>query len=257
LQPNPACVPPTVPQALNRYAATPLGQPGVAEAVESSGNILADLTAWTGLAADIGLEIYSQRVVAESGQLVLEGSLSAIGKSLGLSQGKFALGSLEIDRVVLGGVPVARATLRDVGKVIYRGEGQFSLSRSGQVIEVNGIKKVTFRQGLWLSEARALRTVTSVGLAAVLDVGFELYEFGTHTGQWGNPYLTTTQKGFQAGLVISSDLLLAGTLAFYGVAWQVAIPVTLVWAFIADSVFSNIPGASRFYEEERNLQPLN
>jgi hypothetical protein len=118
LQPNPAGGPPTVPQALNRYAATPLGQPGVAEAVENGGNILADPTAWTGLAADIGLEIYSQRVLAESGQLVLEDSLSAIGKTLGLGQGKFALGSLEIERVVLGGVPVARATLRNVGKVL-------------------------------------------------------------------------------------------------------------------------------------------
>jgi hypothetical protein len=34
LQPNPAGGPPTVPQALNRYAATPLGQPGVAEGGE-------------------------------------------------------------------------------------------------------------------------------------------------------------------------------------------------------------------------------
>jgi hypothetical protein len=35
LQPNPAGGPPTVPQALNRYAATPLGQPGVAEGTTS------------------------------------------------------------------------------------------------------------------------------------------------------------------------------------------------------------------------------
>ena len=36
LQPNPAGGPPTVPQALNRYAATPLGQPGVAQANDNS-----------------------------------------------------------------------------------------------------------------------------------------------------------------------------------------------------------------------------
>ena len=37
LQPNPAGGPPTVPQALNRYAATPLGQPGVAEGAINGG----------------------------------------------------------------------------------------------------------------------------------------------------------------------------------------------------------------------------
>jgi uncharacterized repeat protein (TIGR01451 family) len=36
LQPNPAGSPPTVPQALNRYAAGPLGQPGVAQATAAS-----------------------------------------------------------------------------------------------------------------------------------------------------------------------------------------------------------------------------
>ncbi len=37
LQPNPAGGPPIVPQALNRYAATPVGQPGVAEGAEQAG----------------------------------------------------------------------------------------------------------------------------------------------------------------------------------------------------------------------------
>jgi len=36
LQPNAAGGPPTVPQALNRYAATPLGQPGVAQAASAA-----------------------------------------------------------------------------------------------------------------------------------------------------------------------------------------------------------------------------
>ena len=38
LQPNAAGGPPTLPQALNRYAATPLGQPGVYEAAQSTWN---------------------------------------------------------------------------------------------------------------------------------------------------------------------------------------------------------------------------
>ncbi len=38
LQPNPVGGPPTVPQALNRYTATPLGQPGVYEAANNSFN---------------------------------------------------------------------------------------------------------------------------------------------------------------------------------------------------------------------------
>jgi len=41
LQPNPAGGPPTVPQALNRYAATSLGQPGVAEGAEQPNPLVA------------------------------------------------------------------------------------------------------------------------------------------------------------------------------------------------------------------------
>ncbi len=41
LQPDPAGGPPTVPQALNRYAATPLGQPGVAEGAEQANPLVA------------------------------------------------------------------------------------------------------------------------------------------------------------------------------------------------------------------------
>ncbi len=39
LQPNPMGGPPTLPQALNRYTATPLGQPGVYEAVNTNNNL--------------------------------------------------------------------------------------------------------------------------------------------------------------------------------------------------------------------------
>ena len=41
LQPNPVGGPPALPQALNRYAATPLGQPGVYEAAAQQSEILA------------------------------------------------------------------------------------------------------------------------------------------------------------------------------------------------------------------------
>ena len=42
LQPNPATAPPTLLQALNRYAATPVGQPGVYQARESTWNPFTD-----------------------------------------------------------------------------------------------------------------------------------------------------------------------------------------------------------------------
>ena len=42
LQSNPAGAPPTVPQALNRYAATALGQPGVFQATQSTWNPFRD-----------------------------------------------------------------------------------------------------------------------------------------------------------------------------------------------------------------------
>ncbi len=65
LQPNPTGGPPTVPQALNRYTATPLGQPGVAQTVNPSQwydsvnlfDVAIDLAAYfTG--GQLGLETY-------------------------------------------------------------------------------------------------------------------------------------------------------------------------------------------------------
>jgi hypothetical protein len=137
------------------------------------------------------------------------------------------------------------------------GNGQFFFKKFGTTIDTTGLQLEKYQRGLLLSESRALRTLSSVGLTAVIDVGFELYEFGSGTGQWGNPYLTTGQKTFPSITVIGSDLLLAGGLAFSGAAWYVTVPVAFAWALIADPVFSNAPFTSRFYDENRNLQPLN
>jgi hypothetical protein len=277
LQPNPAGGPPTLPQALNRYAATPLGQPGVAQGASSSGVDLLSPIAWTALTANIGLEVAGRTVVAQSGRLVLQGTAPALEKSLagkglpfGVSSGFTKGGPLGDFSVGLAGLFSARlqrkladrlfvfeaSTQGNIGILEKLKNGQFSFRRFGTTVETGGLEVVSYQRGLLLAEARVLRTLSSVGLTAVIDVGFELYELGTNTGQWGNPYLTTRQKRVQAFLVIGSDLALAGTLAFYGVAWEVAIPTTFLWAILADPILSQLPGTSQFYEENRNLQPL-
>ena len=77
LQPNLGGAPPTVPQALNRYAAAPLGQPGVLQVSSASGiidlrDILVDLGAQeTGTWAQLQtkLETRSALLVASTGNL--------------------------------------------------------------------------------------------------------------------------------------------------------------------------------------------
>jgi hypothetical protein len=255
LQSNPAGGPPTVPQALNRYAATSLGQVGVGEAAGNAIDFASPL-AWTGLAANLGLEYSGRTVPAKSGSLVLEGSFEALTKALRVGEGKSVFGGLAITPLANRPGWFRSVTRSNLGLVEYLGEGRFSLSRFNETLDTNGVRMVQFKRGVLLGEARALRTLTSVGLTAVIDVGFELYELGTGAGQWGNPYLTTRQKSLQASLVIGSDLALAGTLAFYGVAWQIAIPTAFVWALIADPVFTVFPITSPLYQENRNLQPL-
>jgi hypothetical protein len=68
LQPNPAGGPPTVPQALNRYAATPLGQPGVAEGVESEQPWLVEYA------------------MEEGSKQAIERSITTVGGKLGISE---------------------------------------------------------------------------------------------------------------------------------------------------------------------------
>ena len=242
--------PPSVPQALNRYAATSVGQPGVAEAVVNTNGI--NPPAWANLLGGTALIIAGRKVTAKSGYLILEGSAEVVAKAFGVGEGKAAFGIAISPGARFG---VRGVTRGNIGLVEYLGNGQFYLKSFDETIDTTGAKFVRFKGDTLLGGARALRTAASLGLTAAIDVGFELYGYSTGTGRWGNPYLSGRQKIGQATAVIVSDLALAGTLAFYGVAWYIAIPVTVGWVIVAEPfVFENIfPG---LYEENRKLKPL-
>lgn len=253
MQPNPAGGAPTAPQSLNRYAATSLGPPGVAEGAGGGIDLRLPIAGVLGNAA---LEYAGRTVSVKSSSLVLEGSFEALTKALRVGEGESVFGGLAITPLANRSGWFRGVTRSNVGLIEYLGEGRFSLSRFSETLDTNGVRMVQFKRGMLLGETRALRTLSSVGLTAVIDVGFELYEFGSGTGQWGNPYLTVRQKGFQALFGVGSDLLLAGGLAFSGATWYFTIPIAFGWAIIADPVFTNLPYTSQFYNENRNLQPL-
>jgi hypothetical protein len=209
-----------------------------------------------GVLGNAALEYAGRTVSVKSSSLVLEGSFEALTKALRVGEGESVFGGLAITPLANRSGWFRGVTRSNVGLIEYLGEGRFSLSRFSETLDTNGVRMVQFKRGMLLGEARALLTLTSVGLTAVIDVGFELYEFGSGTGQWGNPYLTTGQKRGQAFFGIGSDLALAGGLAFYGVTWEVAIPAAFFWAILADPIFSHLPGTSWVYKENRNLQPL-
>jgi hypothetical protein len=251
---NPLGGPPTVPQALNRYAVTSVGPPGVAEAAVN-GIDFASPSAWIGLTASLGLEYAGRTVPAKSGSLVLEGSFEALTKALRVGEGKAVFGGLAITPLANRPGWFRGVTCSNIGLVEYLGEGRFSLSRFGETLDTNGVRMVQFKRGVLLGEARALRTLSSVGLTAVVDVGVELWGAATGSGRWGNPYWTSGQKFGQAFFVVTSDIALAVGLAYFAVNPYIAIPVAFLWAIGAEPVvFENVfPG---LYEKNRNLQPI-
>ena len=210
-----------------------------------------------GLAANVSLEVAGRNVAVETGSLTLEGSLPALSKALRVGEGSPVFGGLRLERQALDDLlPFEAVTLGNIGRVNYLGQGRFYLSKFDEILDTAGVRSVRFKRGLLLGEAKALRTFSSVGLTGVIDIGFELYEFGTSTGQWGNPYLTLEQKRTQAVLEIGSDIALAVGLALLPVDWYIAIPAAFAWAVTAPDIFANAPITSRAYSEARDLRPL-
>jgi len=278
LQPNPAGGPPTVPQALNRYAATAVGAPGVVEGAGGGGISLSSPTAWLGAAGNTALETVGRTMTAKSGYLALRGAAPALEKVLagrglpfGITSeytvggvfGEFAIGAS--GRLPLVGSRLQRrlaekltvyeiATQGEAGLIGRSGNSQFFFKKFGQTLETEGLEVTGYRPGTLLGKtSKAL--YASLGLTFLIDTGVEIYGAANGTGRWGNPYWTTGQKTGQATAVVLSDIAVTGGLFLAGAGWW-TIPIALGWAFIAEPVvFENIfPG---FYEQNRNLQPLN
>ncbi len=283
LQPNPAGGPPTVPQALNRYAATPLGQPGVYEAAASSNTVpfsrFLSTSAWMGASGNAGLEVAGRHVVVDrviSGLTVqgrrpaLRQALSSISYDLSLASisggrwGKFIVNNSNripfvgsrVQNKLLDWMGSYRATTRGETLIEELGGGRYFFRNQNVTIDVAKFEVTKHQRAILLGEARLARTLSSMGVTFALDAGLELFGAATGTGRWGNPYWTTRQKGVQASLVVGSDAALAGTLALSGVSWPVAIPTAFLWAVFADDFFASLPYTAQYYIENRNLHPL-
>jgi hypothetical protein len=278
LQPDPIGGPPTLPQALNRYSATPWGPPGVGEGADS---IAVSPSAWLGMAGNATLEILGRTVFLKQPHLALQGSALAVKKGLaglaakgvpfeitvagtqGGGWGELALalsgripfigervqGELAERLVILEAATTWPVMRRTGDRLLFEGSGEFNPTSVG-------LRTTRYQAGLLLRQSKLASAAASMGLIFVIDVGVETYGAATGTGRWGNPYWTATQKTQQAILVIGSDVLLAGGLVFAGATWYVTIPIAFLWAIVSDPVFAQLPGASQFYEENRNLHPL-
>jgi hypothetical protein len=282
LQPNPAGAPPTVPQALNRYAATPLGQPGVAQAASGNTTPFAhflSMSAWLGAGGNASLEVAGRHVVVDRvlSSLTVQGRRPALREALsGISYdtnlvsisggrwGAFAVNNSSripiigsrVQNKLLDWLGTYDATTRGEDVIKELGNGRYFFQKQNVTIDVAKFEVTQHQRPILLGEARLARTLSSMGLTFALDTGMELIGAATGTGRWGNPYWTTRQKTEQAFYVVGSDAALAGTLAFYAVTWEIAIPTAFLWAVFADDFFAWLPPTSSSYIGHRNLHPI-
>ena len=98
------------------------------------------------------------------------------------------------------------------------------------------------------------RLALNLGVAAVLDIGFEGLEAATGTGRWGNPYWSPQQKVRQAVVATFGDLAIVFAITWWNPELWVAIPVYFV-ASIGWSKIHSVLDPTAF-TEHRNLKPL-
>ena len=250
LQPNPAGGVPTVPQSLNRYAATVLGQVGVAVATANSNSLLA----WAGdnwykqaigVSANLGL--------AQSAELKVTASVLQVSYSFKAGQQV---------RTVSGAYRSVGRNLWqaiDDPNAIYKTKDFMLGAFLASDIKTRWTKaKVDNRLKAILNtdykKVPVGRIGMNVGLATLLNVGFEGYEFATGTGRWGNPYWTGYQKVNQSLIGIGGDLLIVTAIAWWNPGFWTGIGVYFVasvgWNYIHPVIFADD------FVEHRNLKPL-
>jgi RHS repeat-associated protein len=258
LQPDPIGGPPLIPQAADRYqyaGNSPTGVGWIGTARNGGGIDLLSPSAWASVAADVSLKIAEHHLLLKSGVLVLRGSAPELFGAIAFQNfpGRYAL-LRNAPRRLVANLGVYDVTVR--GDIIDDlGGGMFGFRRAGTTLDASGLKAVRYERGLLLGESKLASAAVSMGLTFVIDVGFETYGAATGTGRWGNPYWTPAQKGWQAALVVSSDVAVAELLVLSGLNWYITIPLAFAWAVMAEPlVFENV--APGLYQEHYNLRPL-
>jgi hypothetical protein len=248
LQPNAAGGPPTVPQALNRFAATPLGQPGVYSAAASSQWYAAAELFGCCQLLDIGVDLgayFTGKALQIEKRLLIR---TALLKSRTVGS-YIPPKAAENVRVLISGkerwdgvrfvwknefVGVDHGDKRIAGELAERfqkhlGLGSLDFSPPGSWHRVMGKGFNPLLGGKSFSGADLL---AGGGIGFVFDASWQFVQ------DWGNPYLTPDQKagraivaggvGFVAGLGVVA-FVGTGPVGFAGalfVGWFVEAPIS-------------------------------
>ncbi len=257
LQPNPVGAPPSVPQALNRYAATSLGQPGVDASVLNTWNPFNDPNIGKSVGA-IGLGLTTQ---SSYNALVGSATQSLVNRNLINRQYKYRW-QTNIKRVPLNqtvdditvGASVALAFAQErIGappnslRARLFGWADDSITaayaRNSRLFTLRTIagRKLTGYQigrfGLSARKAVWLRGFShEAGIGILLNVGYQIWS------DEGNPYLTRRQKNVRYGAasVVATLSAIGGYSAGSAVAGSIAGP----WGTVAGLVTGAVIGTS-------------
>ena len=218
LQPNAAGAPPTVPQALNRYAATPLGQPGVFQATISSQwydalellgccqsfDIAVDTAALV-VGQQIGLEAYlssrTAQLIHSGGGLPHFARNNNAQGGVRIKEGVYSLTSPHSD------ARVNNNRMRWLQRRL--GDGSLAFSEPGRLNRLMNyeVTPVARRLGFAVEEFKVGEALDGGAVGFFFDAGWQIAQ------DWGNPYLNPWQK-VGRGIVAGSVGLVAG----FGVA---------------------------------------
>jgi YD repeat-containing protein len=279
LQPNPIGGPPALPQALNRYSATPWGAPGVAEGALSS---LPPVVGAFG--RQLPGAALSVQGIPQLAQLLTRPIMKTVPIDTGIIEivgPRASVRFLEAEGFETLAVQPASGLLRGPLSRIFKGlqtqtlRGRMGIAGAlaanpafaeGESISLG--RGVTARLvardiGYTVDElatqaaARRLANTLGVGVAGILSAGFQ------YASDYGNPYLAGQQKLNRAlisgglgvaasGLGLGAELLLIGS-AGGPIGIIVAIPIAVIFEqALAPMIFQftgDVP--------QRNLAPLS
>ncbi len=278
LQPNPATAPPTLPQALNRYAATPVGQPGVFQAVQ--GNtfnwIPSTVSFGYGLTTQLaGKYGHSVTGIHHTGYGLIEvtasnSALTRNFRSLPNSFKKYfnepVFSFAENGRNFYtrhGLVPSANRSLHELYKAtdevvaslqdILPRHGPWSAKISSQITTHTWqISKRLNQLDNWKS------SVTRIGTGLDFAIGFG-FQFAN---DYGSPYLTFEKTVLRSTVAGTGSALLGGVGGAIGFLCGPAVIIcTPVGSVVGGLVWSELIQPRIFQlsilkPEEKNLQPL-
>lgn len=268
LQPNAFGGIPTVPQSLNRYGATSMGAPGVAEGVLNGIGALAPIAISRGYGLGVGLAneagffgkgifgaSYELRVSHLSPPLSFAPNGLPHVESLGsgwqrIGPGLYRLGSDNAD--VLNEVWVIEALRRHADP---ESKIRFLAHKAPGI----GLFDPLDGPGFYGKGILNKLGLLDLGVASFLTIGTEI-AFGSY---WDDPYLDRTQKAGQFGVAVFGTLVSWGVVAGVGfmvggslgsgASLLVGGVTELIWTFSVGPVLNSTAG---FDLRERRLKPL-